>query len=163
MTSNKGNQSTLIDLSHLIISGMETYPGFPTPQVSDYLTYEESEDLYAPGVTFHIGRVNMVANTGTAVDSPAHRYAGKPDIAEMPLESVADLDGVVIRLEGMKGAAVTKHAITPYNIFAELCLSKPDMRNCGERQSILKDTHILPAKLRNTSVTKALASLPSIA
>ncbi|MFD0679307.1 MULTISPECIES: hypothetical protein [unclassified Paenibacillus] len=62
----------VIDLSHTIVNGMETYPGFPKPQVSDYLSHENSEGHYAPGVTFHIGRVDMVANAGTSIDSPAH-------------------------------------------------------------------------------------------
>lgn len=116
ITSNTGIKSTLIDLSHLIVNDMETYPGFPKPQVSDYLTYEESEGRYAPGVTFHISRVDMVANTGTAIDSPAHRYAGKPDISELSIDSVADLDGVVIRLEGMNGMAVSRQALSAYNV-----------------------------------------------
>jgi len=114
--SDEGRRSSLIDLSHLIKSGMETYLGFPRPQVSDYMTHEESKGRYAPGVTFHIGRVDMVANTGTAIDSPAHRYPGRPDIAGLSIDMVADLDGVVIRLEGMKGKAVTTHAIRPFHI-----------------------------------------------
>lgn len=111
-----GLQSKLIDLSHTIVNGMETYPGFPKPQISDYLSYQASEKRYAPGVTFHIGRVDMVANTGTAIDSPAHRFAGKSDVAGLPIESIADLDGVVIRLEGMTGRAISRQALVACNV-----------------------------------------------
>nr|WP_238322796.1 cyclase family protein [Gorillibacterium massiliense] len=103
--------STLVDLSHRVESGMETYPNMPRPQVTDHLSYEASKERYAPGVTFNIGRVDMVATSGTAIDSPAHRYENHPDIAEMPLESVADLEGIVIRLAGMSGRAVTRQAL----------------------------------------------------
>jgi arylformamidase len=88
----------LVDLSHTIVPGMETYPGFPAPQVSDYISHEGSKGRYAPGVTFHIGRIDMVANSGTSIDSPAHRYAGAADVAKLPIAVTADLDGIVIRL-----------------------------------------------------------------
>jgi kynurenine formamidase len=38
----------------------------------------------------------MVANTGTYLDAPFHRYADGLDVAGLPLESVADLDGVAV-------------------------------------------------------------------
>jgi len=38
----------------------------------------------------------MVANTGTYVDAPFHRYADGADIARLPLESLAGLDGIVV-------------------------------------------------------------------
>ena len=42
----------------------------------------------------------MVANTGTYVDAPFHRYADGRDLAELPLESLADLDCLVARVSG---------------------------------------------------------------
>ena len=59
----------LVDLSHVIESGMTTYPGLPAPLVCDYLTREASRSRYADGATFHIGKIEMVANTGTYVDA----------------------------------------------------------------------------------------------
>jgi arylformamidase len=86
----------LIDLSHIIRNGETVYPGLPAPVISDHLSHDASRARYGPGVTFQIGRIEMVANTGTAIDAPYHRYPGEPDIAALPLEHVADLDGVVI-------------------------------------------------------------------
>src|SRR6266566_1119598 len=88
----------LIELSHQIHHGMVTYPGLPGPEISDYLPREASPACYGPGTEFHIGRISMVANTGTYLDSPFHRFAGATDVAGLPLHSVADLDGVVVRM-----------------------------------------------------------------
>lgn len=87
----------LVDLSHEIEHGMVTYPGLPAPVVSDWLSREASRARYAPGTTFHIGKIEMVANTGTYIDAPFHRHAGGADIAAFSLEAVADLDGLVVR------------------------------------------------------------------
>src|SRR6266545_2333545 len=88
----------LIELSHRIHHGMVTYPGLPGPEISDYLPREASPARYGPGTEFHIGRISMVANTGTYLDSPFHRFAGATDVAGLPLQRVADLDGVVVRM-----------------------------------------------------------------
>jgi arylformamidase len=55
----------IVDLSHRIERGMPMYPGLPEPEISDHLSREDSRMHYAPGTEFHIGRINMVANTGT--------------------------------------------------------------------------------------------------
>jgi arylformamidase len=87
----------LIDVSHAVEHGMVTYKGLPAPVVCDYLSREASRKLYAPGVEFHIGKVEMVANIGTYLDSPFHRYADGADLAGLPLEGLAALDAVVLR------------------------------------------------------------------
>src|SRR5262245_27442296 len=87
----------LIDVSHSVEDGMITYKGLPEPVISDYLTREESQTRYAPGTEFYIGKIEMVANTGTYLDSPFHRYARGKDLAALTLESIANLDGVVVR------------------------------------------------------------------
>ena len=86
----------LIDLSHPIAPGMTTYPGLPGPNVSDFLSREDSRARYAPGTSFAIARIDMVVNTGTYVDAPFHRFAEGSDIADLPLERLADLEGVVV-------------------------------------------------------------------
>jgi kynurenine formamidase len=90
-------RSHLVDLSHEIEHGMVTYPGLAVPIISDWLSRDASRARYAPGTTFHIGKIEMIANTGTYMDAPFHRHAGGADIAAYPLEAVADLPGVVIR------------------------------------------------------------------
>ena len=88
----------LVDLSHPIEPGMVTYPGLPVPAVTDFLSREGSVGKYAPGTTFAIARIDMVANTGTYVDAPFHRFSEGADIGSLALERLADLDGVVIDL-----------------------------------------------------------------
>jgi kynurenine formamidase len=85
---------------------MITYRGLPAPLISDHLTRAESRHIYAPGTEFHIGRIEMVANTGTYLDSPYHRYETGPDLSELPLSSVADLEGICIRAKGFSGRSI---------------------------------------------------------
>ena len=87
----------LIDLSHEIEHGMVTYRGLPVPAIKDWLSREASEERYAPGTTFQIGKIDMLANTGTYIDAPFHRYRDGADVAGYPLEAVADLPGIVVR------------------------------------------------------------------
>jgi arylformamidase len=88
--------SRLVDVSHAIEPGMVTYKGLPGPIVSDFLTREASRAHYSDGTTFAIGRVDMVANTGTYVDAPFHRFAEGKDVGSLPLEALADLEGIVV-------------------------------------------------------------------
>ncbi len=91
-----GPPARFLDLSHTISHGMTTYPGLPGPIICDYLSRERSRELYAPGVEFQIGKIEMVANTGTYLDSPFHRYADGEDLAGLALESLAELEAVTV-------------------------------------------------------------------
>ena len=95
-STEKPMTGTFVDLSHVIEHGMTTYPGLPGPTVSDHLTRDASRDHYAPGTEFHIARIDMIANTGTYLDTPAHRYAEGFDLAGLALGSVADLPGIAL-------------------------------------------------------------------
>lgn len=88
----------LIDLSHTVRDGLLTYRGLPPPRIGEHLTREASRAHYAPGTEFQIGRIEMVANTGTYLDAPFHRYAGGKDLSQLPLESLADLPGFLLRV-----------------------------------------------------------------
>ncbi len=105
----------IIDLSHEIEDGMITYRGLPGPAIGEFLTREASRTHYAAGTEFSIGHIVMVANTGTYVDSPFHRFANGADLAELPIESLADLPGVRIPLAeaavpgDVRGKAVLLH------------------------------------------------------
>jgi arylformamidase len=88
----------LIDVSHTVEAGMLTYKGLPAPVICDYLSREASRRIYGSGTEFQIGRIDMVANTGTYLDSPYHRYADGKDLAQLPLESLANLECLVAHI-----------------------------------------------------------------
>src|SRR5215813_1615477 len=93
----------LIDVSHTVEDGLVTYPGLPAPLVCDFLSREASRAHYAEGTTFQIARIEMVANTGTYVDAPFHRYADGVDLAGLDLARLAHLDGLVLDAQGTTG------------------------------------------------------------
>jgi kynurenine formamidase len=103
----------LIELSHVIRPGMVTVPGLPGPEITPHLTREESSAIYAPGTTFEINRISLVANTGTYLDSPVHRYADGADLSQLPLDRLANLPGVVVRAPG---PAIDRATLAPYSV-----------------------------------------------
>ena len=105
-----------IELSHPIEHGMVTYPGLPGPEISDHLTRAASRSHYDSGTEFHIARISMVANTGTYLDTPFHRHAAGADLAGVGLQSLADLDGVVVRVGDAAGRAVDRDLLLPYDV-----------------------------------------------
>src|SRR5260221_7224233 len=100
-----------IDLSHTIEHGLITYKGLPAPVICAFLSREQSRQHYAPGTEFQIGKIEMVANTGTYLDSPFHRYEQGKDLSQLELTSLADLDGVVIGADGTQGPAISSTAL----------------------------------------------------
>ena len=96
----------LVDLSHLIVEGMTTYKGFPGPALCDFWTREDSAAFYDDGSSFHIGRIDMIANTGTYLDAPFHRWEDGADIGGLELERLAALPGLVVRQPWENGLAV---------------------------------------------------------
>ena len=110
-------QDRLIDLSHEIEHGMVTFKGLPAPVICDYWEREASGRQYDDGSTFQIGRIDMVANTGTYIDSPFHRFAKGKDLAGLDLSQLAELDGVVVRQPFEQGLSVDA------NVFAGLDVS----------------------------------------
>ncbi|MGS0686611.1 cyclase family protein [Nakamurella sp. GG22] len=88
----------IVDLSHPITDGMVTYPGIPAPVLGTHLTFDESASHYAAGTEFSIGTITMAANTGTYLDTPAHRYRDGEDLSQMALERMVYLDGALARL-----------------------------------------------------------------
>ena len=107
-----------IDLSHTISDGLETYPGLPGPIISDHLSRAASRERYAPGTEFQIGRIDMVANTGTYIDTPFHRFADGHDLSALALERVAfvpavlvDAKGPAIDADAFAGLDLADHAV----------------------------------------------------
>ena len=105
-----------IDLSHTIEHGLITYKGLPAPLICDFLSREQSREHYAPGTEFQIGKLEMVANTGTYLDSPFHRYENGLDLSRLELTSLADLDAVVMRHDNQKGRAVEPAAFANLDV-----------------------------------------------
>lgn len=99
-SADPARSDRFIDLSHTVKDGLVTYPGLPAPAMCDYLSREESRERYVDGVEFQIGRIDMVSNTGTYIDSPFHRYEGRKDLSQLDLERIADVEAVVVRARG---------------------------------------------------------------
>ncbi|HEX5159059.1 MAG TPA: cyclase family protein [Ktedonobacterales bacterium] len=96
-----------IDLSHTVEDGMITYKGLPAPIICDFLSREQSRASYAEGTEFQIGKIELVANTGTYLDSPFHRYADGHDLSELDLARLANLEAVLIRVTGSAERAIS--------------------------------------------------------
>ncbi|MFG1776146.1 cyclase family protein [Micromonospora sp. NPDC049048] len=105
----------LVELSHVVTDGMTTLPGWPAPRITEWLTREASRANYAPGTEFQVGRIDMIANTGTYVDTPAHRFAEGADLAATGLDRLADLPGVVVRVPAGT-RAVDRLLLAPYDV-----------------------------------------------
>lgn len=119
------SNNTLIDLSHEVEHGMITYKGLPAPIICDFLSREDSRKHYSAGTEFNIGKIEMVANTGTYVDSPFHRFADGIDLSELPLESLADLEGVVIRVQDL-GRSISAKALEGFDVRGKAVLIHTD-------------------------------------
>jgi kynurenine formamidase len=115
----------LIDLSHTVEHGLVTYKGLPAPIICDFLSREDSRSHYTGGTEFNIGKIEMVANTGTYVDSPFHRFADGIDLSELPLESLVDLEGVVVRAQNL-GRAISAQAFKGINMKGKAVLVHTD-------------------------------------
>jgi kynurenine formamidase len=84
---------------------MTTYKGLPGPHICDFLSREQSAANYDDGSTFQIGRIDMVANTGTYLDVPSHRFEEGDDLARVGLERLAALEGICVRSPGLAAGA----------------------------------------------------------
>jgi kynurenine formamidase len=103
-----------LDLSHIVEDGMITYKGLPAPIICDYLTREASREIYTEGTEFHIGKIELVSNTGTYIDVPFHRYADGEDLSEVGLERLVDLPTIVVRIpESDLPAVDVRHLPSP--------------------------------------------------
>jgi kynurenine formamidase len=96
----------IVDLSHPISDGLVTYPGLPGPVISDHLSRDASRERYAPGYEFQIGRIEMVSNTGTYLDTPFHRFADGHDLAGLDLDRVVGVPGVLVDATATRDAAL---------------------------------------------------------
>ena len=109
-------KAEIVDLSHVIEAGMTTYKGLPGPHICDFWTRETSAANYDDGSSFQIGRIDMVANTGTYVDAPFHRFADGADLSQLQLESLASLEGLVVRRTFEQGLATDSAGLSGFDV-----------------------------------------------
>jgi arylformamidase len=114
--NEKTETDLLIDLSHTIEQGLVTYKGLPAPIICDYLSRENSKKFYAEGTEFQIGKIEMVANTGTYIDCPFHRFANGKDLSEVRLECFTDLNAVMISVPFSETLEITEEHFKRYEI-----------------------------------------------
>ena len=105
-----------VDLSHTVYDGLMTYKGLPAPMICDFLSREDSRRFYKAGTSFHIGRIDMVANTGTYLDSPFHRFEDGKDLSQLELSALAGLDAVVARVTGLASRAVDREVFLSLDV-----------------------------------------------
>jgi arylformamidase len=105
-----------IDLSHTIEHGLVTYKGLPAPIICDYLSRENSKKFYEEGTEFQIGKIDMVANTGTYIDCPFHRFENGKDLSEVGLECFVDLDAIVISVPYTETLAITENHLKNHEV-----------------------------------------------
>jgi arylformamidase len=106
----------LVDLSHTIENGLVTYKGLPAPIICDYLSREDSRKRYAEGTEFQIGKIEMVANTGTYIDCPFHRFENGKDLSEVGLESFTDLEAILISVPFLETLEITEQHIMGHEV-----------------------------------------------
>lgn len=108
--------SRIIDLSHTIEHGMITYPGLPGPEISEHLSRSASRQRYAPGTEFQIGSITLVANTGTYLDTPFHRYSNGPDLSAVDLSQLVDVAGTLVDATTGVGPGITSDAFSAHRL-----------------------------------------------
>lgn len=98
-----------VELNHVLEDGMAAYPGLPRPKIGAFLDHKDSRSRYENKAEFYLGKVEMVCNVGTYLDSPFHRFPDEADLSQIPLERVAGIAGIVIDGIASKDRSVTIH------------------------------------------------------
>jgi kynurenine formamidase len=96
----------IVELSHPVSPDMPTYQGMPAPELTTYISREQSAARLGTGVSFHIGHLGLPANTGTYVDAPFHYHPELADIGELPAERLVDVPIVVVAAVGLTAVDV---------------------------------------------------------
>ena len=110
------SKKRLIDLSHTIEDGLITYKGLPAPIICDYLSREESKNFYEEGTEFHIGKIEMVSNTGTYIDCPFHRFSDGKDLSEIELSRFVDLEAIRIKVPYLDSIKITENHLKGFEL-----------------------------------------------
>jgi kynurenine formamidase len=142
----------LLDLSHSLAPGMPSYPGLPEPRFHTFLTHEQSAERgsYAPGTTFQIATYELGGNTGTYVDAPFHRHPEGMDLEQLPLERLADLDGIVIRAP--EDGPIEPDVFQGLDLRGKAALVRTDWSRRWGRPDYFRSGPFLPAESCNALV-----------
>lgn len=97
----------LVELNHALEDRMRAYPNLPRPRIKAFLDHSASQPLYDGKAEFYIGKVEMVCNLGTYLDSPFHRHRDKADLSQVPLEDVAGIPGIAINAAAAANRSIT--------------------------------------------------------
>ena len=152
--------SELIDLSHTVEHGMITYKGLPAPVISDHMSREDSRKNYASGTQFHIGKIEMVANTGTYLDSPFHRYEDGRDLSQLDLRSLANLEGVVISNRDQR--SVTKEYFDGFDVHGKAVLIRTGWDKHWRSEEYWSGRHVFLTKDAAEALAERGAALVGI-
>ena len=138
-------QQRIVDISHVIEEGMTTYKGLPGPHICDFWSREASAANYDDGSTFQIGKIEMVANTGTYIDAPFHRYEDGADLADLPINSLADVPAVVLRRPFEEGLATAAAAFSGLDVRGKAVLVHTGWDRHWRTDAYLSDNPFLTA------------------
>jgi arylformamidase len=136
---------------------MITHPGLPAPLICDFLSRKDSATRYAPGTEFHIGRIDMVVNTGTYIDSPFHRFADGADISGLPLASLVDMPCSIVRIGALEPRAITAASFDGKNVRGRAVLVHTGWDSHWGRDQYLRDNPHLTEDAANYLVEAGAA------
>ncbi len=152
----------LIDVSHTVEHGMITYKGLPAPIITDHLSREASKKIYVPGTEFQIGRIEMVANTGTYLDSPFHRYADGADLAGLDLYLLANLEGLVVRIADSRERQIPVSTLAGLDLSGKAVLFHTGWDRHWRTEAYADGTHPFVAEETAASLAEAGVALVGI-
>jgi kynurenine formamidase len=142
-----------VDLSHTVYEGLITYKGIPAPLICDFLSRADSKKFYDEGTSFQIGQIDMIANTGTYLDSPFHRFEDGKDLSQLELSTLAGLDAVVARVTGLATRAVDREVFLPLDVRGKAVLVETGWSRHWATEQYFEDhlylTHDAAEYLRN--------------
>lgn len=96
----------VIDLTHTIQEGMPVYPGTEPPSLLPANSYEKDG--------FRETRLSMFSHTGTHMDPPAHLFAHRTTLDQMPAEQFIGKALVIDCRTLGEGEAITLDQLKPY-------------------------------------------------
>jgi arylformamidase len=148
--------SRFIELSHTIVPGMKTYPGLPEPKVEIFLDYETSRERFQNKAEFLIASLHLCGNTGTYVDAPIHRHRNGKDLADLPLEQLADLK-IEVFDASRAGRAIGKDNIDGRELRGRAVLFRTDFSLSFGTERYFRDNPFLTAELCAELVARGAA------